>query len=171
MRDFQNVRAAFQNAFGEKETGGELFIVAGRAHCDRNGIAADADFEWFFDSNRIDFRLRVRVGRDASDIDLGAGVIGHLTDALALGEFIELLQAVAGSLGIETPYDASVDLDELGAAFFVVANIDSVRGGTCNAWFRKMHLLAVMARHETNIFLKGPNLRRKIALCHLCARS
>jgi hypothetical protein len=53
MGDFNDVGAAFENAFGEEKAGGEFFVVAGRAHGDRDGFAADADFEGFFDCEGI----------------------------------------------------------------------------------------------------------------------
>ena len=49
MGDFDDVGAAFENAFGNEETGGEFFVVAGRAHRNGDGLAAHANFQRFFD--------------------------------------------------------------------------------------------------------------------------
>jgi hypothetical protein len=42
-----------ENALGEKESGGQFEIMAGRSHCERDSFGADADFEGFFDGEQI----------------------------------------------------------------------------------------------------------------------
>jgi hypothetical protein len=48
MFDAEDVLRTMDNTLGEKETGGEFAVVAGGAHGDADGAAADADLEGFF---------------------------------------------------------------------------------------------------------------------------
>jgi len=54
--DFDDVGAVFEDAFGDEESGREFFIVAGGAHGDGDGLAADADFERLFEGDLVGFR-------------------------------------------------------------------------------------------------------------------
>jgi hypothetical protein len=52
---------AGENTFREQEAGGQLEIVTGSSHGKRNGFIANADFEGFFDGEKIEQRTgRVR---------------------------------------------------------------------------------------------------------------
>ena len=51
--DLANLRGVVEDAFGEQKTGGQFEIVAGGTHRDRDGFAAEADFERLFDGQQI----------------------------------------------------------------------------------------------------------------------
>jgi hypothetical protein len=44
---------AFENSFGEEEAGCQLEVVTGSPHGNRDGFVAYADFEGFFDGEKI----------------------------------------------------------------------------------------------------------------------
>jgi hypothetical protein len=77
MGDFGDVGAAFENAFRQEKAGGEFFVVAGSAHGDGDGFAADADFERFFDCEGIVVGDGSSVRRKARYCGLNAGVGGE----------------------------------------------------------------------------------------------
>jgi hypothetical protein len=51
--DFANFAGVMEDAFGEQESGGQLEVVAGGPHGEGDGLFAEADFEWFFDGQKI----------------------------------------------------------------------------------------------------------------------
>jgi hypothetical protein len=53
--DFENVRAIFEKAFGDKKAAGQFIIVPGSAHGDGDALAADANLKGFFAGEEIFF--------------------------------------------------------------------------------------------------------------------
>jgi len=52
-RDLHNLTALTHNCFRNEKSGGEFFIVAGRAHGGGKRFARDADLERFFDGEIV----------------------------------------------------------------------------------------------------------------------
>ncbi len=65
------MRSSRPKSFRQAEAERELFVVAGRAHRHRDGAAADADFEWFFDCDVV---ALASPARQPDDVDRRCGV-------------------------------------------------------------------------------------------------
>ncbi len=66
--DFQNVAAGFDQAFGQKKSGGEFVVVARRAHRDTDRAGIDPDFHGFFFGQLIVLEHGRGAGLPAQDV-------------------------------------------------------------------------------------------------------
>ena len=77
MQDFHHVKAFADDSFGQQEAGGELPVMARRAHRHRHASALHADFQRLFDGEGIGFGFRLETQSGAQHGGLNHGVARH----------------------------------------------------------------------------------------------
>lgn len=68
--NFGNVLGFGDEAFAQKETGGEFAVVAGSAHGHGDRLVVDADFQGFFNGDGVGFGCGTFAGLPADDFGL-----------------------------------------------------------------------------------------------------